>query len=704
MGVDVRFSGDDDGDAMFVLSYRAQGETEWIPGHRLLAAASGRLLSSLFFLDPDTVYEVRVTLDDPDNAGAAELIQTARTRLDAPAASTGSHYYVDPAGDDGNDGSQGSPFKTIQAAANVVQAGDTVHFAAGVYRETVTVSGSHGGEEGNPVRFVAEAGAILDGSDPTLTDGTAFTLYQDDVYWAPFSGECRYAAVNDERIYDYASLTDLLSASAGIQGGFFVDTAASRIYLRAPNGASPAGQQIHVAHRTVGFLLDTVTDVVVEGFEIRYYGSAQYSGVGVDVRDTSRAWIRNNDIHHMNDGVRVRRSNATDNVVEGNRVRDTSVWTWPWSSVKAHTPEASAISVTGGGGNVVRRNVLSGTFNGIYVGAFGDSSESIADNTDVHENLLHQHGDDGLEPEGACVNVRFWNNAIHGVHNGISLAPIEVGPTFAIRTLVAGYNSHALKINNGPTGWILIYHTTTVPGTDPSAQAFAPALAFRNFVTRNNIWTGNRYVIESSVTPSGPVDIDHDNLHTDNLDGQPRFVKWMDERYDDLTQLKASNTIEQNGFDVVPSYEDEALGDYTPVEGSGLLDVGAIIEGINDRFIVGAGPDLGAYERGGIAPGNDAGVPDGSAGGGGSGGTSGSGGSGGAVDEDAGTGGSVDASTDGSAGGGGLPPMGDYPGEPVDDGCGCRSVGGGGAGAGGALILIGVVVAGARRRFWQTKN
>jgi hypothetical protein len=67
----------------------------------------------------------------------------------------------------------------------------------------------------------------------------------------------------------------------------------------------------------------------------------------------------------MNDGVRVRRSSASDNVIEGNRVRDTSVWTWPWSSVKAHTPEASAISVTGGGGNVVRRKVLSGKFNGI---------------------------------------------------------------------------------------------------------------------------------------------------------------------------------------------------------------------------------------------------------------------------------------------------------------------------------------------------
>jgi hypothetical protein len=679
MGIHAAFAGDDDGDASLTMSFREVGAAQWTPGHRLLPTGPGRASSSVLFAEPDPDDEVRITLDEPDTGGAQEQVVTARTRADVPAAGTGNHYYVDAAtGADTNDGSQGAPFATIQAAANVAGPGATVHVAAGVYRETVTVEGNHGGTASNPVRFVAASGAVLDGSDASLEDGSAFTLHQDDVYWAPFQGECRYVAVNDQRLYDYPSLADLMSSAEGISEGFFVDEAASRIYLRTPDGSSPAGQSVHVASKTVGFLLDTVTDIVIEGFEIRYYGTAEYSGVGVDVRDTSRAWIRNNVIHHMNEGVRVRRETASDNVIEGNEIRDTSVWTWPWDAVKAHTPEASAVSITGAGGNIVRRNVLSGTFNGIYVGTFGDSSEAIADNTDVYENVLHQHGDDGLEPEGACVNVRFWNNAIHGAHNGISLAPIEVGPLFAIRTLVDGYVAHALKINNGPTGWILVYHTTSAPSADQEAQAISPSEPFASFIARNNIWTGHRYVIESSVTPSGLVDFDYDNLYTDSLDGTPRFVKWLDVRYDDLAALKASGTIEGHGFDVVPAYEDPATGDYTPVEGSGLLDVGEVIEGVNDRFMAGVGPDLGAFERGGVSPGTDAGIPDGSAGAGGGGGSAGTGGGSG-TGGGAGSGGGTtepDGGTAGTGSDGGAGSASDYPGEPIDDGCGCRAASG----------------------------
>ena len=579
---------------------------------------------------------------------------TFRTRSDSPAPATGGTLYVNAAtGSDANDGLQANPFKTIQRAVDAAAAGMTVRVGPGIYRESVTVEGSHGGAEGSPLWLVADPGAVVDGSDPGLEDGTAF---QDDgggIWSAPFEGECLYAAVDDERLYDYPSLAELQSGIAGVSGGFFVDNAAGRIRVKMPAGDSPASHQMHIARLPVAFLLDTVTDVVIEGFEMRYFGSAEYSGVGVDLRDTSRAWVRKNQIHHMNEGVRIRRSNSADNVVELNTIRDTSVWSWPWEAVKAHTPEATAISVTGAGGNVVRRNTTRGTFNGVYVGSFDDMSEGVAPDTDIYENELYEHGDDGFEPEGACVNVRFWNNAIHGAHNGISLAPIAVGPVWAIRNLLEGYKAHALKINNGPTGWMLVYHNTSVPALGDS-QAFAPTEPFASLVTRNNLWTGHRYVIESSITPSGAVDLDYDNLHTDSPDGTPRFVKWLDVRYANIDELKASNTIEQHGWSIVPSYENAAAGDYSLAQGNPLVDVGTIIPGVNDQGFAGAGPDVGAFERGGIAPGNDAGVPDGWAGTGGTaGGPSGQGGAGGSLD-------------------GGAPAVID-PASGDDGGCGCRT-------------------------------
>jgi hypothetical protein len=57
---------------------------------------------------------------------------------------TGNVYYVSPAGSDLNSGQQGSPWLTIQHAADSVQPGDAVYIRAGVYAEEVmfTVTGA----------------------------------------------------------------------------------------------------------------------------------------------------------------------------------------------------------------------------------------------------------------------------------------------------------------------------------------------------------------------------------------------------------------------------------------------------------------------------------------------------------------------------------------------------------------------------------
>ncbi len=75
-------------------------------------------------------------------------------------------YYVDGAsGNDSNDGiSSSTAFKTIQKAANIATAGDTVNVAAGVYNEKVTFTIS--GTAGNPIVFQTNPDnrAIIDGT------------------------------------------------------------------------------------------------------------------------------------------------------------------------------------------------------------------------------------------------------------------------------------------------------------------------------------------------------------------------------------------------------------------------------------------------------------------------------------------------------------------------------------------------------------
>ena len=54
-----------------------------------------------------------------------------------PLQLTAAEYYVSQTGDDAKGGSQAAPFKTISAAAEKAQPGDTITVHAGVYRERI---------------------------------------------------------------------------------------------------------------------------------------------------------------------------------------------------------------------------------------------------------------------------------------------------------------------------------------------------------------------------------------------------------------------------------------------------------------------------------------------------------------------------------------------------------------------------------------
>jgi hypothetical protein len=47
----------------------------------------------------------------------------------------GASYFVAADGEDGNSGEIGSPLRTIQAAMDLTQAGDTIEIRSGIYRE-----------------------------------------------------------------------------------------------------------------------------------------------------------------------------------------------------------------------------------------------------------------------------------------------------------------------------------------------------------------------------------------------------------------------------------------------------------------------------------------------------------------------------------------------------------------------------------------
>jgi len=99
-----------------------------------------------------------------------------------------SPYYVDPDGDDTHSGAIGSPWRTLQRAFQVADAGDSVYFRDGVYY-------SDGISTLSPGRAAADGGPV--GNSGTSENPIVYMSYPDE--WAIFdaSNNCEWEPANN---------------------------------------------------------------------------------------------------------------------------------------------------------------------------------------------------------------------------------------------------------------------------------------------------------------------------------------------------------------------------------------------------------------------------------------------------------------------------------------------------------------------------
>ena len=174
LGFDWKITGDDNRNAQVDVSYRKKGETAWKKGLPLLRlqrewvnggppqATDNPLLprfpfdyvvpnmfsGSVLNLEPDTEYECRFVLTDPDGVeGEATKTVTVRTRTEPQPAAGGKTYHVYPVGLEGP--KQEPAFTGLMAAYYMgtahydyqnaypprVQPGDSILVHAGLYVE-----------------------------------------------------------------------------------------------------------------------------------------------------------------------------------------------------------------------------------------------------------------------------------------------------------------------------------------------------------------------------------------------------------------------------------------------------------------------------------------------------------------------------------------------------------------------------------------
>jgi hypothetical protein len=301
---------------------------------------------------------------DADSDVDADADADSDVDMDGDDEPPGPVYYVARDGDDANPGTEDLPWLTIQHAADVMVAGDTVRIREGTYAERVAPQES--GAPGRPITFAAQPGetVTLDGSEMSFEWSGMFTI-----------ADRSYVTVSGLRI-------------------------ASSPYFGVYVGGS------------------SVTGIVIEGNVI---SDSQSSGIQVFGRESdprpTDITIRNNTVERPcangdQEGISL-------SAVDGFEVSGNSVLDSYKEGIDAKDGCANGVI----SGNVVRNADYGGP--GIYVDAYDlDSSNVVVSGNLVYgqgEGLSL-----ATEQGGSLEDVLLFNNVVFTDGNGLSIHGYDV--------------------------------------------------------------------------------------------------------------------------------------------------------------------------------------------------------------------------------------------------------------------------------------
>ena len=443
-----------------------------------------------------------------------------------------------------------------------------------------------------PPGFPGET-AILDGADPTFS----WTATGGGVYQTTVNGtDPHLVLANGARLYPYQDLADLQNLIWGVPG-FWAD--GNTVYVRLAGDADPNGLAMAVSRYNHAFYVEQ-DHVPIKDLTFRHYGQGSYAKA-IYLNNASDCLIQGCTFALNDLGIGLKRDSHRD-VIQDSEFYDT-LFDWPWqafySGISLSSGGIRFYQPTTGRGTIIRRNTFHDYFDGFGACPGGTGGET--NETDVYDNLVYRAGDDGMETDGQCSNVRIWGNTFRDVLMGISLAPVYDGPVYALRNLIyrtgVGNNSYTgspFKFNSGydRSGPMYLFHNTSdavLPGNN-GLYIKAPG-SWDMIYARNNIWSGTDYAL-NNYNETQPLDWDYDNLWSSR---EGTLVRWNNTSYATLPSFSAATGQEIHRDSLSPGFKDVGNGDYTLAPLSGLIDRGQVIPGINDGYL-GLGPDLGAFE------------------------------------------------------------------------------------------------------------
>lgn len=559
---------DENANTQAILEWRKAGDQAWKKGmvmtddRRPIVTGESRSYpnpyqytrrASILGLQSNTDYEVRVSYQDPDGI-SGDSIKTAaiKTRNDNFTLGNGKQYFISTTGNDVSPvtdpqaGTINKPFRTIQFAVNLAQAGDSILVRGGNYSEAVYVYQKNGTENNRiTIKNYNNEVVNLNGQN-TLKN--AFVVHQSS-----------FIVISGFVIKDYADTSSLAFQGGG--GSIRIHTSKNIVV----DGNDISGYIWH-GIRTQNSSIITIQNNKIN--RTRDLDAATGNGHGIAIWD--------NDPLVVNEGQFVIRNN---NLIDSSGIFPTTSRYW---------------DTIGGGSNFEIEGFVSrdsDIYRNSITGCTDDGIEADGGLTNVriYENYIWS--------DGKC-----WS--------AISSAPTIVGPLYIFRNLFDGDFAYMFKEGQASTGNKYYYNNTSYnPAPNPKGNNHSMSNpGHANTTTRNNIMQAGRYVIEytnAKVEETMTHSFDYDSLFTT---GAGYFVKWanpsVDEKLTTFSAFQQYSGQEAHGLSINNANEfiDLANKNFRLKENSQLKDRGEVVLGFNDPDsawpYAGSAPDIGAYEIG----------------------------------------------------------------------------------------------------------
>lgn len=595
LGFAWRIEGDANRNATAAVRYRKQGAGQWQEALPLLRTGDfhvGRtsdwldhkppamLAGSILDLEPDTAYEVRINVRDPDGlAGESEKLLRTRTRPVPAPPEGGKIYHLYPPGHRARwpENEFSNLYKAYYGGIGnlgdfnmvwerTIKPGDTILVHAGVYRA-------------NLKHYTDRTGLVPDGT-----------------YWLTAKGTAEKP----------------ITIKAAGDGPVVFDGAGCEVLFNV------MAADYHI----------------FEGLTFRNCGYAILAGQQ-RVTGCKGLTVRNCRFENVRDGIYTLWNGSegfyiADNVILGRNERDRLTnWGGP---AEGYLKSNTAITLQGTG-HVVCRNAIAFFWQGYHMGTAFQGWDRGGVACDIYENDFYTLIDDGAEVDGCVRNIRVLRNRFVNTGSPISAQPVYGGPVYFIRN-VAFNGRRGLKYHEAHPSGLLTYHNTLI------SDSWVGRGLYTNAHFRNNLYlapqgTGGRVAFPE---PGPQTTSDYNGygrnatFATTPLDG---FAPIMDKSQDPWWPLKKYPP--RDADKVFPSFDafrkatgheehgllldasvfarlvpgerqgrervvfEPAKVDFSLNPAGAAVDAGVGLPNVNDGY-GGAAPDLGALEAGQPAP------------------------------------------------------------------------------------------------------